>query len=282
MTSPPSQRERLEHARRVRDSATPHDLERFENLQMFCVFVGQSRSGHSVVGTLINAHRHAVVSHNLDALDYLSAGAGREELFLLILERDLWLADRNREIGGYSYDVPGLSLGDHRAIHVIGDKRAGATSRHLASHPEMLRTLAATVKLPVCAIHHVRNPWDNISSIWTAQTLGKERTLAEAIDHYFEMLAGAVGGLAAVQDDVRQIRTFHEDLIGDPKRLLTSVFQALELPLDDQFLNTGAAFVHPEARRTRNDAPWTPDLIEHVADRARSFDFLDRYTFESD
>ncbi len=274
----PGWQDRLEDARRVRASAKSQNPECFKELQKFCVFVGQSRSGHSVVGTLLNAHRNAVISHNLDALDYLRAGVNREDLFLLILARDIWMANRDRKIGGYSYDLPGLWLGDHRAIRVIGDKRAGATSRHLAKNPELLRNLCTEVKLPVYVIHHVRNPWDNISSIWTAKTLGKNRSLPEAAEHYFEMLEGATAGLRAVEGEVSLIRTYHEDLILKPKHIVKELLEALDLFVDERFLSACETFVHRKPRETRHDAPWTPRLRQEVAERVLAYDFLNRYT----
>jgi hypothetical protein len=280
MTSEPTPLDWRERADRVRAAAIPRDLSCFDGLQRFCIFVGQSRSGHSVVATLLNAHRHAVVSHNLDALGHLHEGVDREHLFLLILERDRWLGEQDREIGGYSYDVEGLWLGDHGDIRVIGDKRAGATSRLLSAEPGRLRTLADEVGLPVHVIHHVRNPWDNISSIWSRRTLGVDRTLSEAADHYFEMLDGAVRGLAAAAGELRWLRTYHEDLIATPSPVLEELFGLLELPVDAPFLDACAAFIHAEPRRTRQDAPWTQGLIRDVEARVREFAFLDRYSFD--
>lgn len=272
-----SPQDRRDHARDIRAAANREDLSRFDGVERYCIFVGQSRSGHSVLGTLLNAHRHALVSHNLDALDYLAAEVGRDDLFLLILERERWMAERERKIGGHSYDVPGLWLDDHSDIRVIGDKRAGATSRHLAKNPDLIRALPARVGHEVCAIHHVRDPFDNISSIWTRKTLGIERSLPEAADHYFEMLDGAVRGLSAAGANIHWIRTYHEDLIREPRSVLIPVFAMLELVVDEYFLKKCEAFVHNELRRTRHAAPWSPELKREVAERARAYNFLDRY-----
>lgn len=280
VTQAPTPQDRLNRARAVRAAAGQRGIGLFDRVRRFCLFVGQSRSGHSVLGTLLNAHQQAVVSHNLDALDYLAAGVGREDLLLLILDRDRWLGERGRKIGGHSYDIPELWQGDHADIRVIGDKRAGATSRHLARHPGLLGELPARLGLDVCAIHHVRNPIDNISSIWTRKTLGVERSLDEAADHYFAMLEGATAGLRAAGAAVQWIRTYHEDLIRDPRSTLRPVFELLDLPLDDYFLRRCEAFIHHAPRQTRHLAPWTPELERSVSMRAAAFDFLERYSKE--
>ncbi len=277
MTLEPNAQDWQARARGVLADTDRRDAALCERTRRFCIFVGQSRSGHSVLGTLLNAHRNVVVSHNLDALDYLAAGVGREELFRLILARDRWLGERGRKIGGHSYAIPGLWLGDHSDIQVIGDKRAGATSRHLAGNPGLLKALPGQVGLAVCAIHHIRHPFDNISSIWTRKTLGVERSLAAAADHYFDMLAGATAGLRAAGPAIQWIRTYHEDLIREPRSVLQPLFELLELPLDEHFLATCEDFIHSAPRRTRQLAPWTPELERSVIERAAAFDFLDRY-----
>ena len=58
------------HARKLRDD--------FAGIGSFLMFVGHPRSGHSLVGALIDAHPNAVVAHELDALKYVEAGFGRD------------------------------------------------------------------------------------------------------------------------------------------------------------------------------------------------------------
>ena len=254
--------------------------EMFPELERFCVFVGEPRSGHSVLGTLINAHRNALISHNLDVLDLLRSGLGRADILQRIRERDRWMARRNREIGGYRYEVPGTWLGWDDAVRVIGDKRAGATSRYLYEEPDLLSRLQETIGLPLCVIHHVRNPWDNISSICTRKTLGQERTLEETTDYYFQMLEGCVRGLSAMDPSMTLLRTYHEDMIRDPETELPRIFAHLELPLDEAFLGHCLRFIHPAPRQTRHDVNWPAGLIADIESRIRRYGFLDRYAFE--
>ena len=50
----------------------------FAAVERFLLFVGYPRSGHSIVGALLNAHRDAVVSHELDAAPLIAGGCSRE------------------------------------------------------------------------------------------------------------------------------------------------------------------------------------------------------------
>lgn len=250
----------------------------FSGLEYFCVFVGEPRSGHSVVGTIINAHRNALISHNLGIFDYISRKISRYELFSLILERDRWLFERNREIGGYSYNIPEQWLGYYEELRVIGDKRAGATSRYLSRHPTALAELSSIVGLPICVIHHIRNPWDNISSIYSRKILGQERSLSESADFYFDMLDGCMCGLSEADAGIKVVRTYHEELVSDPVSVVKVILDSLSLPIDDEFLSGCQKFVHDSPRMTRYNVDWPEDLRIRIEDKIQEYEFLRRYS----
>ena len=54
--------------------ASGYPLDTFETIQLYCMFVGYPRSGHSLVGAMFDAHPDIVIAHELDALRYLKAG----------------------------------------------------------------------------------------------------------------------------------------------------------------------------------------------------------------
>jgi hypothetical protein len=46
------------------------DRRMFEQIEA-CLFIGYPRSGHSLIGSLIDAHPHAALGHELDLLKYV-------------------------------------------------------------------------------------------------------------------------------------------------------------------------------------------------------------------
>ena len=81
---------------------------RFKEIRTFCLFVGYPRSGHSIVGAMLNAHRDAVISNEADAPVHILAGCSRNGLFARILAVASWFHARgNRNI--YSYAVPKIN-----------------------------------------------------------------------------------------------------------------------------------------------------------------------------
>ncbi len=138
---------------------------RFAEVRAFCFFVGWPRSGHSIVGALLNAHPDAVISHELHALEQVRRGRGRDHLYASILLRDRWFQRRSWRSEGYDYAVPGQWQGRFARLQVIGDKNGGASSRLLGRQPGLLAELRARVGVPLRLIQVTRNPWDTVATI---------------------------------------------------------------------------------------------------------------------
>ena len=97
----------------------------FDDVQRFCFFIGHARSGHSIIGSLLNAHPEVVISHELDAVRFLGKGFSRRQIYTLILQRDEVFGSMNRTWTGYDYNVPGHlsacgSAGRSRAWRWVG------------------------------------------------------------------------------------------------------------------------------------------------------------------
>ena len=101
----------------------------FAAVEKYCFFIGYPRSGHSLVGSLLNAHPEILIAHELDALGYVEHHFGRAQLYALLLERDQVFASMGRKWMGYDYVVPNQFQGRWSRLRVIGDKRL-RHSRH--------------------------------------------------------------------------------------------------------------------------------------------------------
>jgi len=245
----------------------------FEQVRSYVMFVGHPRSGHSLVGALLDAHPDAIVAHELDALKYLEAGFDRDQLYaMLVTHQRERVAGGMKSSWGYTYAVPTGWQGRYRTLQVIGDKKGGRSTARLAEQPGLLDQLTATVGVPVRIIHVVRNPLDNIATMhrWAG------RPLEDHVDSYFERAATVTW----VQQQVPP-ECFHEltleDLTADPATALTDLVRFLGLAAWGEHLETVASVVFPSARRTRDTAPWTPELQRRVAEESAAHPALARY-----
>ena len=154
-----------------------------DRVNTFVFFVGHGRSGHSIVGSLMDSHPHMVISHELDLFKKLSHGLlapTKSAIFNAIWENtkqtinaslnaSMESAIRARSNKGYTLLVDGLYQGKYvDYVDVIGDKKAGSTTEKFYTQPEkwkrvfnILTSLGVTLKV----IHVIRNPYDNIATL---------------------------------------------------------------------------------------------------------------------
>src|SRR4051794_10141939 len=78
----------------------------FAEAEAFCLFVGYPRSGHSLVGELLNAHPSAVIAHEAGAQQLILDGRSRDEIYACILARAQWFALRGSR-SNYPYAIRG-------------------------------------------------------------------------------------------------------------------------------------------------------------------------------
>jgi hypothetical protein len=244
----------------------------FTSVQTYVLFVGHPRSGHSLVGSLLDAHPDVVVSHELDALKYVAVGYHRDQLFTLVLEHAKANAAAGRKSWGYSYAVPGQWQGGYQRLSVIGDKRGRKSTARLAADLGLLDRLASTVRVPVSVVQVVRNPFDNIATMWRRGT----KPLDDQVVEYFA-LADTVDRIVARVDPDRFHRLRLEDLVAAPQQHLDELCRFVGVEPDRAYLDSCASIVFQSPRKTRDDAPWSPELKRDVERRAGEHEWLATY-----
>lgn len=245
----------------------------FDAVERFCLFVGYPRSGHSLVGSLLDAHPEIAISHELHVLRYLRYGFSREQLFTLIVENSEREAARGREQSNYPYSVPGQWQGRTRRLRVIGDKRGGTTIRKIASQPKRLDALRERVGVPVHLIHVIRHPLDSIARMALASP---HRDPAELSDHYFAMADGVSALWERTPEDTR-IDVVHEALIANPREELAALCDALGVTCEALYLDACASIVWSDPKKSRDAFAWPGALRERIEARLATYPFFERY-----
>ena len=167
----------------------------FSDLESFCFFIGYSRSGHTLIGTALNAHPEVVISHELDAVRYVRHGFRRAQLFSLILQRDQHFGTMGRTWSGYTYDIPDQFQGRYVRLRVLGDKRARSSALQIAGQPHLLDRLRREVGVPIKVLHVTRNPFDNIAT----EARRHKMSLADATSWYEQICEAVEPGAAAAR-----------------------------------------------------------------------------------
>lgn len=259
-----------------------HERDALRSVGTYCLFLGHARSGHSFLGALLDAHPQIVLADELDPFGYLTAGFSREQLLWLSLDVARDQAARLRQKRGrngsiYSYRVPDQWQGRHDGVRVVGSSNAGGTVRTLSSDATLLDRLRSTMgDVRLRFVHVARNPYDNIATMM----LRSGRSFENAADRYFEnwrMIDALVERIG--RDAVHSVR--HEQLIGDPRSVLTATaaFFGLEAPPD--YLQACAEVVYGSPARSRSSVTWTDEQRARIDAGIAEFSGLEGYSFES-
>jgi hypothetical protein len=245
----------------------------FAEVERFCLFVGYPRSGHSLVGSLLNAHPHAVISHELDVLAMVGDGFNREQLFASILRRDRWFEQQGRRWTEFDYSVPGQHQGSFTQLRLIGDKKGGRTSLWLARRPELLDRLEETVGVPVVLVHIVRNPYDNVATMHR-----RGSTWEDSAASYLEM-ARTVLALRERHPSEFLVEGHLRDLIAAPEVEIGRLASEVGLAPAEGFAEGCARVIAGAERRSSKEMSWPRGLQQELARQFEEIDFLRGYAF---
>lgn len=255
--------------------ASASQPERFEDVRSFCMFVGYPRSGHSLLGSIIDAHPRAICSHELDVLRLVEAGFGRRQIFSLILKNSAEFAKHGRAWRfGYKYEIPGQWNGRFEKLLLIGDKKGGSSSARFARRPDLLRKLRAVVGPRIKFLHVIRNPYDNIGSM-----VRRGMNLSIAVEQYFSR-ADAVLDLSRRLDQRDFLNVSHEELIANPSDVIRDVCAFLELDPIPDYIDACRGVVNTQPHKARTETEWTQDLLRVVRERTSANPSLRHYTFD--
>jgi len=255
----------------------PHYRDVFEGVESYCMFIGYPRSGHTLIGSLLDAHPEVVVGNELNALRYVRYHFSRDQIYWLLMDNARRFSEQGRWHTDYLYAVPDQWQGRHRRLRVIGDKRGSGSVKRIRNHPGLYQRLIQLVGVPIRTIHVVRNPFDNISTIFRKN---KSKNLGESIDYYF-FLTEEVQKLKQIMPDQDLLEINHEAFILNPRAHLQQLTTFLGVEATPDYLDACSNIVFSKPHQTRNDVPWTGKLIKSVTDRIQPYPGLAEYSFDS-
>ena len=252
---------------------TVYEPKLFDDVHAYVMFIGYPRSGHTLVGFLLDAHPNVVVASQTTALRYLKHGFGVQQTFHVLTEDARRVAKTGREERRYAYDVPNQWQGRFDRIKVIGES-TGLT--RLRRNPSLLKSLREKLKdIDLKLIHVIRNPYDNISTM----KMRSGESLPESIQRYFSMCEIVERMKTQVAPGaVYDLK--HEALITDPTNTLKDLCGFLGLSAGEDYLKDCASIIFKSAHKTRSDVEWDRELIASVQQRMVNHPFLASYNYD--
>lgn len=258
------------------------ERELLARVRTYCLFLGHARSGHSILGALLDAHPQIVLSDELDAVGYISTGFSRDQVLWLSVRVARDQAARQRQKRGrggkiYSYHVPGQWQGRTDDVRVIGDSNAGATVRALSADPGLLPRVGSVMQgLDLRFIHVARNPYDNIGTMM----LRSGRSFESAFERYFENWE-LIDRLRARIDPAAVHSVRHEELVTTPRESVAGACRFLGVEPSEEYLDACAGILYGSPARSRHAIEWSSEQRRRIDERIAAFDGLRGYSFEA-
>jgi hypothetical protein len=246
----------------------------FQEVKTFCFFIGYERSGHSLVGSLLDAHPNIIISHEADVLGLIQKGFSKYQIYNFILENSKNFSEPGRGWSGYSYKVPGQWQGKFEHLWVIGDKKGMGSTWRLNSDPKLYGKILKKMGDQTKVIHHIRNPYDNIGSIHRVR--GEKRAKKEWIDYYFR-ICDAVQKIKVSIPESNVFEERHEDFVSDVKTCLEKLCTFLGVECSEEYLGACDRVVKKGLQESRDAVAWDSGLVDYVQENINKFDYLSRY-----
>lgn len=255
----------------------------FGGIQTYIMFIGYPRSGHSLVGALLDAHPNIIVAHEQNALQYFLLGFSKKQVFSMLISNSVRQAMSGRMSTGYSCAVPRQFQGKYTKLKVIGDKKGGVSANLLKENPDLFRIMEEKLGIPVKYIHVYRNPFDNITT-WAR---GGNRVLKPVTNKDLEVVITKYFSNAEIIRQFKESRKIeiidikHEDLIKQPKESLNFLVKKIGLGASDDYLESCSSIVFENPKKTRHSIDWPVHLVNLVLQNMAKYPWLADYNFDN-
>lgn len=237
--------------------------------ELYAFFLGHSRSGHSLVASLLDAHPEVVMAHEVDALRHLARGADFRTVTRAMQHNSHFFAYFGRHYTGYDYSVPGQFQGHGDNPRVLGDKKGNSATRLLRREPDLLERLSAAAPAPIRLIHVIRNPYDNIAT----RALRNRTSVEWATRSYLANVA--VIDAVRRREPGRVIDVYLDDLLQAPEATLRGLLRALGI--DDvpaPYLRACKGLLFASSRPSRYRVSWDRRSLNAIHSGVEAYDFL--------
>ena len=289
----------------------PLSASTLEEVEKFVFFIGYPRSGHSMIGSVLDAHPDMVVAHEYFLFEkctkMLKKGKhifrDKPALFNALFANSYisskcgWRSDSKTK-KGYNFNFDFEWQGRFDTLRVIGDKSGGSAAKFIGTRlgSQCLGDLSL-LKVPVVAVHVVRNPYDMIATATlvssakvydkTSQNVSVHEVKQTALYNRARMIfnfASIVSQLIAKAPNlgISVLEIHIEDYIRDPPNVVRSICTAFDVDCPQDYVDKCTNRTFRDVSRSRDLVQWPSLVLKYVKRNINSFSFFEGYTFQRD
>jgi len=270
-----------------------------DGLNDFVTFFGMGRTGHSWIGTVLDASPNAMVANEFNALEYFyqNKDVTREEL-IEKLAGNSYLCGLYGRVQVYNYTIPGLWQGRAEKLEVIGDKKGRGSitalekmgkkpwlfPSHAAGQKALYNAFMNRMQLQPKNIIVLRNPFNMISTyalrhgpsksyqwlefgldvIWPSRSKQKPKVKDSQVDTLVDTIKNAMWA----KDNLGESHQWHlmtmEAFATNTTQELRKMCSFTNIKCPDIFMDKVLEQTHHNSHDTWHMASWTQSQVDKV------------------
>jgi len=231
----------------------------FKDVNKFVLFIGTSRSGHTLVGSLLDSHQNVIIGHELNIVPFFPLLRFKKtRIYSAILTQSKKIAKkRNRTMSSYDYNIEGQ--GEYKKLEVIGDKKGGATTHFINDNANFIDIITEMYQNELLFINVIRNPYDNIA----AMAYRDKKPIDQVIESYFSDIK-STEWIKSKVDSGKIIVLYHESLIEKTEFEFKRLCSFLGIEAADNFLEKCSAKTYKKPHCRRYTVDWSKEQIDRI------------------
>ena len=281
-----------------------------EGVEKFVFFAGYPRSGHSMIGSVMDAHPNMAIAHEYFIFQKCkSMLRNRKNIFddklklfnalsvnSFFTSKCGWRSDSSTD-KGYNFNFDSQWQGTFSQLKVIGDKSGGTAGTLIRERDGKLclQHMIDSLKIPVIAMHVIRNPHDMIATSVIYATHGfidkfnNNITTSIKLDSSFMLqkkwaieIFGHADTISKIkkQFDLTVVEIHIEDFIQDPSRIVMKLCHSLGVDCPQEYVDRVTAKAYKNISRSRDLISWSPSALTFIQQQIIKYPFFEGYTFE--
>lgn len=237
----------------------------------FVSFLSSSGNGHSLISSMIDAHRDAVVCREKHILTrvYSNEIPDKRKVFNDIINTSHTYTVEGRYHKGSqtSHIVPNQFNGRSKQPQIVGDKHGYGVTMMLNNHKDFIEVVEQKLGIPVYFIHVHRNPYDVIAHLkkfkpWTLEsTIRRMLTRFRCVDQ-------------ALSSTKNSISVSFESFIFNVPTKLPKILNFLGLENYDGFVEDCQSIVERSKVFEWNEINWDPKQINRIERFCKPYPYL--------
>ncbi|MCB1581820.1 MAG: sulfotransferase [Xanthomonadales bacterium] len=222
------------------------DVSRLAQIKNLILFVGHAHSGHSIVGSILDSHSDIALANEVNIAKLIVDHDLTQQEITSVL---LYFSFQNSNEKGwknseYQYKHDKGFQGETSHPLILGDKKAGGTTRILIKHDWLLNHLIDMFKEKIKFIFVRRNPLDVVAAY---SYYMNQPPCQFHVDRYLENYQ-MVKTISQKVHSNQFIEVSQERFVHEPARVMVPVFEKISIPVQPEQLKQWVSSVRSDIK----------------------------------